>query len=138
VSRRTVRRYHHSASDSLSSLHVTLAAVYRYTNSFYLPTYLLTNIRGEAIGLSVALLQNPNVNRNSIRARNVDRDNNYNIDDDDDEYGFVTSGATQSISPRQVDVGKKLAEGKFAVVKTGALTVNNESHPVAVKMLRRT
>jgi len=57
--------------------------------------------------------------------------------DDDDEYGFVNSCAKQSISPSQVDTGKKLAEGKFAVVKRGALTINNEIRPVAVKMLKR-
>ena len=87
----------------------------------------------KATDQSFPLLQK--LKMNNVRAR---KDNNYNIVEDDDEYGFVNSGAVQSISPRQVDVGKKLAEGKFAVVKTGALTVNNESHPVAVKMLRRT
>jgi len=61
-----------------------------------------------------------------------------NNEDDDDEYGFVDPGAARSISPRQVDTGKKLADGKFAVVKNGTLTVGNEIHNVAVKMLKRT
>ena len=69
-----------------------------------------------------------------MRAKNV-----YSGDyDDDDDYGAVAAVAAQTISPRQVDIGKKLAAGKFAVVKRGALTVNNETHPVAVKMLQST
>jgi len=59
-------------------------------------------------------------------------------DDDDDEYDFVNSPATQSILPSQIDVAKKLADGKFAVVRAGVMTVNNENRPVAVKMLKRT
>jgi len=62
---------------------------------------------------------------------------NSGVDADDNEYGFVNSGATQTISPRQVDVGKKLADGKFAVVKSGLMTVGNETHHVALKMLKR-
>jgi len=78
----------------------------------------------------------------SIRAKNVKVLNNEYLyrggeDDDEDEYGFVNSGATQCISASQVHVDKKLADGKFAVIKTGTLTVNNEMHPVAVKMLKR-
>jgi len=72
---------------------------------------------------------------NNIRANSNVTFNEY--DDDNDEYGFVNSGATQSISPQQVVTCKKLADGKFAVVKTGALTIGNEMHPVAVKMLKR-
>jgi len=76
---------------------------------------------------------------NNLRAQN----NNNNVDkrdadDDDDDYGFVDSGAAKSISPSQVDVGKKLADGKFAVVKAGSLAIGNEMHLVAVKKLKRT
>ena len=81
----------------------------------------------------VAFLQK--LKLNSIRAKNDNLKRN-NVEDDD-EYGFVNSGATQSISPTQVDIGKKLAEGKFAVVKRGSLTMGNDIHPVAVKMLKR-
>jgi len=74
-----------------------------------------------------------------LKLNNIRAINDYTEDgDDDDEYGFVNAGAAQSISPRQVDTGKKLADGKFAVVKRGSLTVGNETHPVAVKMLKRT
>lgn len=81
----------------------------------------------------VAFLQK--LKLNSIRAKNDNLKRN-NVEDDD-EYGFVNSGATQSISPTQVDIAKKLAEGKFAVVKRGSLTMGNDIHPVAVKMLKR-
>jgi len=73
---------------------------------------------------------------NSVRAKN-----NYKLNDDDDDredYYGVNPGGKQSISPNQIDVGKKLAEGSFAVVKRGSLTAGNESRPVALKMLKRT
>ena len=83
----------------------------------------------------------PQKQLHSIRAKNVKALNNEYVyhagEDEDDEYGFVNSGATQCISASQVDVGKTLADGNFAVIKTGTLTVNNEMHPVAVKMLKR-
>ena len=70
---------------------------------------------------------------------NIRASRRYVVDDDDDDYyGFVDDGATKTISPRQVDVGNTLSDGKFAVVKAGSLTVGNELHPVAVKMLKRT
>jgi len=70
---------------------------------------------------------------NNIRASKLIK---YDVDGDD-EYGFVDSAAAQSISPKQVDTSKTLANGKFAVVKKGSLTVGNEVNPVAVKMLKR-
>lgn len=72
-----------------------------------------------------------------LKLNNISAKHDNHADDDDNEYGFVNTGVTQSISPRQVSISDKLAGGKFAVVSRGSLAVGNEMYPIAIKMLKR-
>jgi len=61
-----------------------------------------------------------------------------NNDLPDEEYGTAgeMSGGVK-VNDRQVQADRTLTEGKFAVVKSGKVTINNECLPVAIKALKR-